>query len=75
MWQPIETAPKNGDRLDLGSAYTTKDGLKFLRAPDCYWHKKKASWMCKWYGRDGYSAIQAPFNPTHWMPLPDPPHA
>lgn len=68
-WQPIETALRN-KRIDLGQLYAS--GM-FVRAPDCYWHKKMARWMCKHHDKDGYSLIRMPFTPTHWMPLPTPP--
>lgn len=62
-WQPIETAPK-GTKIDLF------DATAGIRAPDCYFHKKAQKWMCKWYGREGYSALRLPFSPTHWCATP-----
>ena len=68
-WQPIETAPKNGTRIDLGCL----SAKCFTRAPDCYWHKKAHRWISKWCGKEGYSALRLPFTPTHWMLPPPPP--
>jgi hypothetical protein len=62
--QPIETAPRDGTRVDL------YDAKRKLRAPDCYWHRKGERWNSKWHDREGYSALRLPFNATHWMPLP-----
>ena len=59
-WQPIETAPKDATILigDVGGVHAG------------YW----------WETTTGFSgwalcdqAPQEQFNPTHWMPLPEPP--
>lgn len=64
-WQPIETAPRDGTPL-LGfvpSYYQGKGGiclliwLKNAREPDGHWY-------------DGHAFKT---DPTHWMPLPEPP--
>lgn len=73
-WQNIDTAPKDGkDRVDLGAFVGNQQ--KWLRVPDCYWHRKAKQWMTKHYDKDGYSALRAPFYPTHWMLRPEPPKA
>lgn len=67
MWQPIETAPKDGS-----SVLVTNDRGMFVASfdvegpDDCldrFWHV----WDGKW-SRDLRGSL-----PTHWMPLPDPP--
>jgi hypothetical protein len=68
-WQPIETAPKDGTRIDLFGT----SGRHQLRVPDCYWHRKAQRWLTKHHDKDGYSALRLPFAPTHWQPLPAPP--
>ena len=68
-WRPIETAPRN-KKVDLGQAYGKG---KFVRVPDCYWHRKAKQWITKHHDRAGYSALRLPFEPTHWMPIPSPP--
>lgn len=79
-WQPIETAPRDGRLLDLWVP-----GEFFGRMADCFWgtpdhccgeagvycdsdwHRLEPGWIV--------SALNAPVDaePTHWMPLPDPP--
>lgn len=63
-WLPIETAPKNGERV---LAYTN-DGYKWPLVCQCVFDD--AWWPDVW------ESPQHPINPTHWMPLPDfPPNA
>jgi hypothetical protein len=70
MWQPIETAPKDG-----------RDILVYARYP------KYQEWVGKdefdsyieiacWNGGWRIDAFAPPFGnqPTHWMPLPEPPN-
>lgn len=64
-WQPIETAPKD-QVIDLFTSwFPNKAGFKGLRWADCYFHNGK--WICKC----GSKEIK---NPSHWMPLPEPPN-
>lgn len=59
-WQPIETAPKDGTRVLLHSPDT------HLYTPVLgTWVETKERWE-EWGG-------YYPCNPTHWMPLPEPP--
>lgn len=70
-WQPIETAPKDGTRVDLWA-----DGE---RVCDAWWNANRGKWMnpqptTNWgipvleddEATDGDRA-------THWMPLPEKP--
>ena len=63
-WQPIGTAPQNG------KFYLVTDGKNYSvenQPNGCYpgiWHKKRYGW---------YGASNRFFEPTHWMPLPEPP--
>ena len=71
QWQPIETAePEDGDSAllywhdaALPDDYSMVTGvyLAFENAPDC---------QSGWYD-DAQSIL---LFPTHWMPLPNPPH-
>lgn len=62
-WQSIETAPKDGTRILAAS-----DGHVFGviawggKRPPCW--KSRAAFGESLWG-----------SPTHWMPLPEPPHA
>ncbi len=61
QWQLIETAPE-----DVEVLVYRPDGIQkrdvMLRVDD-YWY-----WY--WYWQDGESPM---LNPTHWLPLPEPP--
>ena len=60
-WQPIDTAPK--DRTKVLTYGPLKDGSGFYQEVQGYW-------------KSGYWPVVLMHNslePTHWMPLPDPP--
>ena len=66
-WQPIETAPKDGDQVLLRVA--------------ARFHKRTAHfaaqgyWACDhWVIFNADEAVQR-VEPNHWMPLPDPPES
>lgn len=70
-WQKIETAPKDGTKVDLWAkcwrAYN--DSWEYQRFPDCWWYVPghEANRRPHWQGLgDGWC-------PTHWQPLPEPP--
>ncbi len=69
-WQPIETAPKDGTRIDLW-AETVFPGYNGKRFINCRWGKNPGPFEdSKW--------LNLPHNPlnwapTHWMLLPEPP--
>lgn len=63
-WQPIETAPKDGTEI-LGWVYGERWAV-------CKYHKNsmfKVEGFATYGWDDGYEWA----DPTHWMPLPDPP--
>lgn len=64
IWQPIETAPKDGSKL-LG-----------WEPPDSIYTSPVLYAVCWWSGngwvRDG-DDFDLVVEPTHWMPLPEPP--
>jgi hypothetical protein len=68
-WQPIETAPKDGTRIllwDTDEAVVAKwDDISMGGAKG--WQIA----VVKLIGDVNY--YEATFNPTHWMPLPEPP--
>lgn len=72
-WQPIETAPKDGNSILLGTAGAPAVWTGYFR-------QERSPGMMRWtdnqiyrWTRDGYMDLN--WNPTHWMPLPDPPDA
>ena len=72
LWRPIETAPKDGTEIlvycpRLGVCGPAKwDVNKFAKTPRPFWsHWGERIWGVTWVRSD---------QPTHWMPLPGPPH-
>jgi Protein of unknown function (DUF551) len=57
-WQPIETAPKDGTRILITSNWTD------------YANKPLGCEVGRW---DGFQWVACEKEPTHWMPLPEPP--
>lgn len=83
-WQPIETAPKDGTKIDLWMI--AGDGYNEGRVTDAYWveasrdyeyafdgHKAVSCWWApnQWY--DGADGPMRNDVASHWMPLPDAP--
>lgn len=58
-WQPIETAPKDGD--DQFIIWSKKEGINMAYL--CY-----STWV-----NSGCSSQANCHKPTHWMPVPQPP--
>jgi hypothetical protein len=63
QWMPIETAPKDG--TDILVAYGSSVGWMNI----VKWHEKKSGW--RWVC--SYTHKRLWNNPTHWLPLPQPP--
>jgi hypothetical protein len=74
IWQPIETAPRNGT-IFLGYFANNDDDTIFLS--EIMWVGKDEVVIgngepvgpSKWFSLLSQSVV----NPTHWMPLPEPP--
>lgn len=68
-WQPIETAPKDGSKFAATNGrlcYTTLMMKYYLKWP----HEEGGpTYEEKLTGEDSSSLF--PWNPTHWMPLPE----
>jgi len=65
MWQPIETAPKDGTEI---LAYYGQEGrgqILILAWDENWWGPGNGDWVLN--GEKDYAT------PTHWMPLPAPP--
>lgn len=66
-WRPIETAPRDGSTFIAwrgGVIFTRWDDDRYARKPMPFWGGNDA-WRGKRFQREN--------NPTHWMPLPEPP--
>ena len=61
-WQPIETAPKNGEWVLLYFPHYAKSSVGKWRSPSPEYYQH-------WCIEGGVT----PYDPTHWMPLPQPP--
>ena len=59
MWQPIETAPKDGTHILIyRAAWANSIAV-------CYWSRDNDEWQ---------TGLYSPFNGAiYWMPLPEPP--
>lgn len=65
-WHPIETAPKDGTRVDLWLVGPRNSGA---RRADCWF--ASGSWWCDALDRgDLDPAFYVGDVPTHWMPIP-----
>lgn len=70
-WQPIETAPKDGTRIDIWAINHSLFNKPGSRIIDAYWGR-----VSDWMGRerdDWVGAASEHIEPTHWRPLPAPP--
>lgn len=64
-WRPIASAPKNGTWLLLWNDNTMFVGFwQALRG-------SRSGWMLT---EPAEALLDSRFQPTHWMPLPEPPH-
>lgn len=80
MWQPIETAPRDGSAILVHRDIWP--GTPSGRSEECNNHNTYvASWWANQRGDSGswvcymdmISDPECPIEPTHWMPLPAPP--
>lgn len=62
VWQPIETAPKDGTTV-IAYRPTKPPHIEGMHWSEGCWY-----WSYDGDGPDGYAVP-----PTHWMPLPSPP--
>lgn len=68
-WLPIETAPRDGTVVIVGKA----SGYRIAWASSAYWFDRGSDERGRYAGwTDGFDTLAAP---THWMPMPPPPHA
>jgi len=79
-WQPIETAPKDGTPLLLFcnptpalSGHMEPDEVFRSRMTTGYFDKHYHEWwLCVFWGYESEATLYE--DPTHWMPLPEPPN-
>lgn len=64
-WRPLDPAPKDGYDILVSIAHAVP---RFYPTRIAFWDEARGGIWSVWPGRD-------PINPTHWMPLPEPPHA
>jgi hypothetical protein len=78
-WQPIESAPKDGTAIWL-----LVDGLPYLGYGEPAHREldRKAKWIvkasfrrCEDRADENYGCYGHDAEPTHWIPLPEPPEA
>lgn len=76
VWQPIETAPKDGTIIDLWlEGSLGPDGKPYtFRSPDCYAESPAHNWISPVHGdwEYGQGSLWG-YRPTHWMERPEPP--
>jgi hypothetical protein len=68
-WQPIETAPKDGTRILLWDT----DEVVIAKWDDISMGGAEGWQITVVNMLSGLKHYEAAFNPTHWMPLPEPP--
>jgi hypothetical protein len=64
-WRLVETAPKDGTWILLGWFELSGQTMREV----AFWHSTKKVW-CQTHRAFGKEIYQ---QPTHWMPLPEPP--
>lgn len=62
MWQPIDTAPKDGTKILTCALQSYPDSINV-----CWW---KSDWFEGEFWQDDRDSEPAP---THWLPLPETP--
>jgi hypothetical protein len=70
-WQPIETAPKDGSAVWVGSPHSICPAYFYVEA----WRNwfKGPRYENVHLGSAAFAPEEIWFKPTHWMPLPKPP--
>lgn len=64
-WRTMESAPKDGTKIDLWCEDRCSKGL---RIPNCYWIVDGMAWA------GPFPQLYGPYIATHWRPLPPPPN-
>jgi hypothetical protein len=71
-WQPIDTAPADGTHVLVAfrRCIYTDDTRNFAKVREGWLDPHRDGGT--WYTAEGYE-LEGPEEPTHWMPLPEPP--
>ncbi len=69
QWQPIETAPKDGTTIIIFDSYSDDKSIDGYGVCTARWDYSLKWWIM----HQRYSNVISLINPTHWMPLPQPP--
>ena len=72
-WLPIETAPKDGTRIMVFCPWVGVCGPANWDV--CWFAKKPRPFWTHWGERIWGTSREREDQPTHWMPLPDPPQS
>lgn len=75
IWQPIETAPKDGTTILLYRPSAHPWGMVTPGKWDAQPHSKKPNPYWEMWFKIGGNYESRAWPPTHWMPLPAPPEA
>jgi hypothetical protein len=69
QWTPIETAPKDGTKIDIAAKLwmSRTDTFAVSRFPSCHWWKGDS--MCN--RSAAWQGVDDGWRPTHWMPVPE----
>jgi hypothetical protein len=67
-WQPIETAPLDGTRVDLW--VRSRNTEFFFRAADCFWDAARKEW---WKDSIGFNLNEMGWDPLFWISAREPP--
>jgi len=69
QWQPIETAPMDGDTILIFDSYSDDKNIDGYGVCTARWDFSFRWWIM----HQRYSNVISLVNPTHWQPLPQPP--
>lgn len=69
MWQPIDTAPKDGTRVLIAHEGVV-DIAEFVATTAS---QPEPHWLVVQFNCYEFAEIVSPDEATHWMPLPKPP--
>lgn len=76
-WRPINTAPKTGPATDILLAVPDRAGCRGVLVG--HWAygggEDQPPFGPAWFFWTGYDFRELRCAPTHWMPLPEPPHS